>query len=495
MKLSTARSFSWGWPAVAAMGWGLAPQASGQCERARLFSSDAAANDWFGNVAIDGDTLVVGARKDDNESGIDAGAAYVYVRTGPPGNEVWTQQAKLIGDTTFGEAASQSGVSVDISGDTALVGSWLWPSENATGMTYVFFRSGPPGSEVWTQEAALPCPQFGSFQYFGVSVSLEGETAVVGSLLATGLNVGGQVFFYARSGPPGSGAWTVQQQFPSDGVPGDQFGVSVAMSPSQDTTVVGAFLDDNAGGTDAGSAYVFVRSGENWVEQAKLTASDGAALDEFGRQVAIVGDTVVVGARRDDHAGGTDAGSAYVFTRTGTVWTQQAKLTASDAEAGDEFGLALALAGDTLIVGAYSNDHAGGVDAGSAYVFTRSCAPGGGWTQQSKLTSSDAATNDIFGGSVALAGNTAVASSILDDSAGGIDAGSVYVFDLNCTDTPCLGDVNGNGAVDLGDLSTLLAHFGTPNCATLADGDLDRDADVDLSDLAQLLANFGATCS
>lgn len=487
------------WLAIGALGWSGAPPVQGQCnpqELAKLTAFDAAPQDWFGSVAIDGDTILVGARQDDNATGVDAGATYVYVKSGPPGSEVWTEQAKLIGtEPIFGlETGDQSGISVDVSGNTALVGSWLWPNGNATGLIYIFVRSGPPGGEVWTQQAALACPQFGSFQYFGVSVALEGDTAVVGSLAATGLNVGGQAFFYRRTGPPGGEYWEAQQVFPSDGVPGDQFGISVAMSPSQDTAVVGAWLDDNAGGTDAGAAYVYVRTGPNpqfpWVEQAKLTASDGGAIDQFGRQVAIDGDTIVIGSRFDDHAGGADAGSAYVFTRSGTVWTQQAKLTASDAAAGDEFGLLLTLAGDTLIVGAYSDDHAGGADAGSAYVFTRA---GTVWTEQSKLTSLDAAAGDAFG-TVALSGDTAVVSSIFDDNAGGTDAGSVYVFDLNCADTPCPGDVNGNGTVDLSDLSSLLSHFGTLSGATLADGDLDGDGDVDLGDLSLLLSNFGTTC-
>ncbi len=340
----------------------------GQCnpqEMGKLTSSDAAADDWFGNVAINGNTIVVGARQDDNATGVDAGAAYVYVRSGPPGSGVWTQQAKLIGtEPVFGlETGDQSGISVAVSGNTALVGAWLWPNGNATGLIYIFVRSGPPGSEEWTQQAAIECPQFGSFQYFGVSVALEGDTAVVGAHVAPG-GYGGSAFFYARTAPSGIVQWVPQQVHPSDGVSGDQFGISVAMSPSQDTAVVGASAEDNAGGTDAGSAYVFVKSGNSWVEQAKLTASDGAAMDEFGRQVAIDGDTIVVGSRWDDHAGGANAGSAYVFTRSGTVWTQQAKLTASDAAAGDEFGFALALSGNTVIVGAYSDDHASGVDAG-----------------------------------------------------------------------------------------------------------------------------------
>lgn len=484
------------WLAIGVLGFSATTPARGQCDpqqQAKLTASDAAPNDWFGSVAIDGYTVVIGARQDDNATGVDAGAAYVYTRSGPPGFEIWTQQAKLIGDEPiFGlETSNQSGIAVDVSGNTALVGSWLWPNGNATGLVYVFVRSGPPGGEVWTQQTVLICPQFGSYQYFGASLALEGDAAVVGTLAAPGLDVGGQAFFYSRSGPPGGESWSAQQVYPSDGVPGDQFGVSVAMSPSQNTAVVGAWLDDNAGGTDAGSAYVYVRTGNTWVEQAKLTASDGAAEDQFGRQVAIDGDTIVVGARQDDHAGGANAGSAYVFTRSGSLWTQQAKLTASDAAAGDEFGLVLTIAGDRLIVGAYSDDHAGGADAGSAYVFTRA---GATWTERSKITAPDAAAGDAFGGSLALSGDMALISSVFDDHAGGIDAGAAYVFDLNCVGAPCPGDVNGDAAVDLSDLSILLSHFGTTSGAALADGDLDGDEDVNLSDLTLLLSNFGAIC-
>ena len=453
-----------------------------------ITAADAAAGDEFGiSVAVSGDTAVVGARRDDNASGVDAGSAYVYVKSGPPGSEVWTQQAKLIGTTSDGlVAGSESGIAVAISGDTALVGSWLWPSGHATGMLFVFVRSGPPGSEVWTQQAALQCPQFGSFEYFGYSVALEGDTAVVGSLAAPGLNVGGQAFFYARSGPPGGEFWTSGQKFPSDGVPGDQFGNSVAMSPSQDTAIVGAWLEDNAGGTDAGSAYVFSRTvtpPNGWVEQAKLIASDGTADDRFGVKVAISGDTAVVGAYQDDHAGGGNAGSAYVFTRSGTVWTEQAKLTASDAAAGDAFGVSLSLSGNTVVVGAHGDDHAGGADAGSAYVFTRA---GTVWTEQFKLTSPDPAADDWFGVAVALSGDTSVIGARQDDHAGGTNAGSAYVFSVGPACTIFIPpDFDHDSDVDGGDLATFESCASGPAILPLGDcikADFDGDNDVDQSD-------------
>ena len=127
----------------------------------------------------------------------------------------------------------------------------------------------------------------------------------------------------------------------------DNFGDSVAIAG--DTIVVGAPGDDD-NGSDSGSAYVFTRTGTTWTEQAKLTASDGAADDYFGSSVAIAGDTIVVGASGDDDEWQC-SGSAYVFTRTGTTWTEQAKLTASDGAANDHFGGSVAIAGDTIVVG------------------------------------------------------------------------------------------------------------------------------------------------
>ena len=187
----------------------------------------------------------------------------------------------------------------------------------------------------------------------------------------------------------------------SDGAASDEFGVSVAISG--DTLVVGAH-GDNDNGTNSGSAYIFTRSGTlAWTQQAKLTASDGAADDEFGGSVAISGDTVVVGAVWNDD-NGTDSGSAYIFTRSGTAWTEQAKLTASDGAADDNFGNSVAISGDTVVVGAWHDDD-NGTDSGSAYIYTRS---GTAWTEQAKLMASDGAADDEFGDSVAISGDTVV---------------------------------------------------------------------------------------
>ena len=188
------------------------------------------------------------------------------------------------------------------------------------------------------------------------------------------------------------------------------------------TVVVGARRadGDGEGEGDQGSVYVFVPSGIVWIQQQKLVASDATADDQFGYSVAISGETVVVGAFFDDGAAGFDQGSAYVFVRSGIVWIQQPKLEAGDAAAGDLFGHSVAISGETIVVGAPA-DSAPVMNQGSAYVFARS---GMVWSQQPKLLAGDAAIEDQFGTSVAISGETIVVGAPETGSA----QGSAYVF-------------------------------------------------------------------
>jgi hypothetical protein len=383
--------------------------ASGQVlnESAKLLASDGAADDRFGDsVSVSGDTAVVGAFYDD-DAGTDSGSAYVYLRSGG----VWTQQQKLTAlDATGGD---KFGYFVSIDGDTAIIGA---PGDGL-GSAYVFVRSGG----VWTQQQKLTATATGGEYAYSVSVS--GDTAVVGAHYdGSAGSYSGAAYVYVRSG----GVWTEQQKLTaSDAAAGDRFGGWVSVSG--DTAVVGAADDDNAGGGNAGSAYVFVRSGTVWTQQRKLTASDAAADDFFGASVSVSGDTAVVGALFDDCAAGNNCGSAYVYVRSGVVWTEQQKLTASDAAASDEFGHSVSVSGDTAVVGAILGDCAVSGDCGSAYVFVRS---GVVWSQQQKLTASDAAVGDWFGVQVSVNGDTAVVGAYLDDHAGGSNAGSAYVFNI-----------------------------------------------------------------
>jgi hypothetical protein len=202
----------------------------------------------------------------------------------------------------------------------------------------------------------------------------------------------------------------------SDRIFADQLGLLI---------VVGAHGDDDNGQSYSGSAYIFVRDAlGSWSEQAKLTASTPVAADYFGRTVSISGDTAIVSAHgRDDVA--SSAGAAYIFVRNDDdSWSEQAKLTASDAAASDSFGISVSVSGDTAIVGAHQNDD-GGVSTGSAYIFVRGTDDS--WSEQAKLTASDPAWWDYFGQSVSISGDMAIVGAYGDDD-GASKAGSAYVF-------------------------------------------------------------------
>lgn len=272
----------------------------------------------------------------------------------------------------------------------------------------------------WGGETRLTSPNTsGAGDKFGSSVALSGDTALVG--VPNDADAVGpyakSAYVYVQSG----GVWTRQAKLSASDAAREQHGV-ISVAVSGDLAIIGTPYDTHMGGHEAGSAYVFVRCGAVWTQQAKLTASDAEPGATFGMSVALSGDTAIAGAPYEGmQPGPRGAGSAYVFVRSGGVWTQQAKLTASDAAGGDAFGVSVAYSGDTAIVGARGDNHAGLAFAGSAYVFVRS---GGVWIQQAKMTASDAAANDYFGISVALSGNTALVGSYADNDY----TASAYVF-------------------------------------------------------------------
>jgi hypothetical protein len=266
-----------------------------------------------------------------------------------------------------------------------------------------------------TEQAKLTASDAAVGDLFGWTVGLSGDTAVIGAFSDDDNGQSsGSAYVFTRSGV----AWTEQAKLTaSDAAAGDVFGRSVAISG--DTVVIGAQGDDDAG-SFSGSVYVFTRSGTTWTEQAKLTASDAAAGDQLGSSVDVDVDSIVAGAVDNDDAG-VSSGSAYVFARSGTTWTEQAKLTASDAAAGDNFGLA-AIFGDTVLIGAPGDDDSG-ERSGSAYVFTRG---GTTWSEQAKLTASDGVTLDSFGASVAIEHDTAVIGA--NHLGGPTNPSAAYVF-------------------------------------------------------------------
>jgi hypothetical protein len=264
-------------------------------------------------------------------------------------------------------------------------------------------------ANVHANEVKITASDGAANDLFGGSVAISGDLAVVGAIKDDDAGrYSGSAYIFKRNGTE----WTEQAKITaSDGAANDLFGGSVAISG--DCVVVGAYMDDDAG-RDSGSAYIFERNGDVWTEQAKITASDGARVCYFGFKVAISGDYVVVGA---------SGNSAYIFKRNGDAWTEQVKITASDGETWDSFGFSVAISGDYAVAGAHRNDDAG-TDSGSAYIFKRN---GTEWTEQAKITASDGAANDLFGGSVAISGEYVVVGANGDDDAGKY-TGSAYIF-------------------------------------------------------------------
>jgi len=386
-------------------------------EKTKLIAFDGASADEFGiSVAIDDNFAIVGARLDDDK-GTNSGSAYIFQRSGG----TWLQQAKLT--ASDGSSYDFFGNSVAMSGDVALVGAYLDDDDGTnSGSAYIFQRSGG----TWLQQAKLTASDGSSDDNFGFSVAIEGDFAIVGAYGDDDQgSASGSAYIFQRSG----GSWVEQTKLTaSDGSSDDNFGWSVAISG--DYALVGAHSDDDQG-SYSGSAYIFQRSCGAWLEQTKLTALDGSSDDLFGLSVAMSGDYALVGAYGDDDRG-SYSGSAYIFQRSGGTWLQQAKLTASDGSTGDFFGNSVAMSGDVALVGAYLDDD-DGTSSGSAYIFQRS---GGTWLQQTKLTASeDGAFNDYFGWSVAISGPQSIIGAYGDDDKGS-DSGSAYILGKGDDPTP-----------------------------------------------------------
>jgi hypothetical protein len=384
-------------------------------QEAQMVASDGLANDNFGNaVALDGGTALVGASADTVGTNNAQGSAYIFSRKGTS----WTQKTQLT--AADGAVNDHFGVSVALSGGTAVVGAYgdqVGTNLNQ-GSAYVF-----TGSEAsWTQQAQISTSDGAAEDRFGIAVAISGDTALVGAYQDDiGANSNqGSAFLFTRSGTD----WTQGSQLTgSDGEDLDKFGYSVALSG--DTALVGAYQDTTGEYTNQGSVYVFTRVGTSWSFQQKLVPLEGTAEAYFGYSIALLGDTALIGAYMDSHVMFTNQGSAYVFTRSSTVWTQQARLTSADGAEGDAFGFSVALLGDIALVGAIGDDIYSNSNQGSAYIFTRN---GSTWTQQAKLTDLEGEAEDCFGNSVALSGDTALIGARCDDAGFHADQGSAYVF-------------------------------------------------------------------
>jgi hypothetical protein len=331
-----------------------------------------------------------------------------------------------------GESDDGGGMSSPVGGDSE--------SETTTAADRTFGSSGEAETLTDSSQAESPLPTEQSAKLipadgdsgdnFGISVGVSGDgsTAIIGAIRdedSGGVEVG-SAYVFSRPG----GGWQIKLAA-TDGDNVDRFGSSVGVSDDGTTAIIGADFDEDPNGTGAGSAYVFRRINGSWQEQAKLAASDGDSDDNFGSSISISGDgnTVVVGADFDRDVDAAEVGSVYVFTQGGGNWQQQAKLAASDGDNGDRFGSSVGVSSDgtTAIIGADFDEDPNGRAAGSTYAFTRMS---GGWQEQAKLAAGDGNSGDRFGSSVGVSndGNTAVIGAFGDENPNGRAAGSAYVF-------------------------------------------------------------------
>ncbi len=427
-------------------------------------------------------------------------------------------QAELV--PADGKAYDLAGLAVATSGNVVALGSPLDDDKGTSSGTVNVFRFN---GVAWIQEAKLHASDGAAHDRFGYAVALDGDRLVVGARFHDGAAMDtGAAYVYRFTG----NSWVQEAELlANDAASFDYFGWSVGIDG--DRILVGAFEDDDKG-SGAGAAYVFHFDGLQWVQEAKILASDGGVFDHFGTSVSIAGDVALVGAPFDD-ASGNASGSAYVFRLLGGSWVQEAKIKATDFSSSAQFGISVSTDGTRAMVGAWGDDQHGW-DAGAAYVFA---ASGSTWVQEVKLTSDDNGAGDLFGTSVALRGDDAVVGAPFNDATSirsgaayrykhsgvawleeqkltaatndslegfgyavdvgdvarvvgvpydndlGSESGSAYVF---TTVNPLFGDLNGDGHVNAADLAILLGAWGGGGIA-----DLNGDSVVGAADLALLL--------
>lgn len=402
----------------------------------KINTSDADMYDYFGaSVSISEDYAIAGCPFCD-EGGYggesDIGSVYIFKKD----SSEWIEQVKLTASDP--ETYSEFGTSAAIYGDYAIVGAPYgdeggYGGESDIGSVYIFKREGA----LWTEQAKLIASDPEAYNEFGKSVALYGDYAIVGATFGDeggygGENDIGSVYIFKRDGA----LWTEQVKLTaSDATEYDAFGTSVSING--DYAIVGSPYGDKGGygGTsETGAVYIFKRDGVLWTEQAKLTASDAESYDEFGASVSINGDYAIVGAPYGDeggYGGVSDIGSVYVFKRDGALWTEQVKIIASDGEVSDHFGRSVSIDGKYAVVGAPRDDedgYGGESNTGSVYIFKRDDAL---WTEYIKLTASDGKGNDCFGTSVSMSGAHSIVGAPYVDTGGygGADAGAAYIFE------------------------------------------------------------------
>lgn len=314
-----------------------------------------------------------------------------------------------------GAESDRFGHSVSVDGDVAILSApYNDENGNYAGAAYLFRDDGSG----WQQEQKITANDGAETDLFGYSVAVSGNFAIVGALGDDDLGTSsGAAYLFRYDGTN----WIQEQKITaSDGAEADLFGVSVAISG--DYAIVGALGDDDLG-SSSGSAYLFAYDGSSWVEEQKINASDGAEFDGFGTSVALDGEVILIGAPGDDD-NGSNSGAAYLFRDDGVTQSLQQEQKITGSASGDDFGRSVSVKGDYAIVGAPHHDHLA-TDSGAAYLFGYD---GTAWQLvQSKITANDGAESDLFGYSVSLVDEYVVVAAPKQD-VNGADSGALYLF-------------------------------------------------------------------
>ena len=436
---------------------------SSWAEIQKFKADDAESNDYSGRgVGVSGNHIIVGSWWDD-DNGTTSGSAYFYEPTPADTytpqamdacdstqiNGNWYSVTQVINDTFSittcqdsivttdltisscpdehceiqkvtafdGVVDDNYGISVSISGNTALVGSKNDDDNGSnSGSAYFYSYNG----STWAFQQKVTASDGAALDLFGENVAVSGNYAVIGAQGDddNGSNSGSAYVFYYN----GANWIEFQKITSSDGVADDHFGFSVAISGNN--LIVGVDADDD-NGTGSGSAYIFSYNGASWIEQQKILASDGAASDIFGTSVDIHGDLAIVGASGNDDLF-SNSGSAYVFEYDGSSWSEQQKIVPADVNTSSSVGVSASIGEDLLMIGA-RGDNDNGAASGAAYIYEFN---GASWVLQQKLTASDGASGDFLGRSVAISGNVAVSGANGNDDIGS-SSGSVYFYYYN----------------------------------------------------------------
>lgn len=415
------------------------------------------------SIAIDGDVAVVGAPL---ETGLGwaSGAIYVYAKSG----DEWMLDTRLIADD--GAIGDMLGVDVDLLGDTIVAGAWFNDAAagSNSGAAYIFTRQA---DGTWQQSAKLMAPDASAEDSFGRTVALGDNFCAVGSPLDDDLGPSsGSIHVFA---PDTDGIWShAAKLLHPDGSAGQQLGLGLDADGSR--IVGGAPWAHEA----RGEILFWQRIGDNWSWQWNATMADvGEPQDFFGFHIALDGEHMAVGAYGDD-AFGTDAGSIWMLEQVFDGWAIW-NVPPPTPEIGAQFGIAVALSQDRLLVGSRFAD-AGGVDSGAVDVFARVDA---NWSPVTHVLPPDPVDGAEFGWAMDIEGDVAMVGALYQPS-----GGAVYAWVGLVEDCGCEGDLDGDGIVGVNDLLMVLAVFGQET----DDGDVNNDGFVDVGDILQLIALWGA---